>query len=252
VKHRPEIVTAITQLCDRYRIGSQCSDKLESLLELVVQDPAAPTTVRDPLGVMHDHLADSVVALDLECVRRARLIADLGSGAGFPGLPLAVALPGSSVALVESNGRKCDFLSRAVAGCRADNAVVVRDRAETWLDGRGRCDLVVARALAPLPVVAEYAAPLLIVDGALVVWRGRRDEADEAAARRAAEELGLDYREPMPVQPFPGALHRHLQMLVKVSETPPRFPRRPGVARKRPLGSPGDGASGSPSDRAQR
>ena len=103
--------------------------------------------------------------------------------------------------------------------------------------GSGCCDLVTARALAPLAVVAEYAAPLLALGGTLVAWRGRRDPVDEAAAGRAAAELGLEAREPIHVEPYPGALHRHLHVMVKVAPTPDRFPRRPGVARKRPLGA---------------
>lgn len=241
------LVTNVSDLSRRYGIGP-ASDQLTALITLVVDDPAAPTSVRDPRGVLHDHLADSLVALDLDCVRRAHSVADLGSGAGFPGLPLAVALPESSVALVESNGRKCAFLLRAAAASRAPNAIVVHDRAETWADGLGRCDLVVARALAPLSVVAEYAAPLLAVGGSVVAWRGRREPRDERAAQAAADELGLAYGEVIPVQPFPGALHRHLHVLVKVAETPERFPRRPGLARKRPLGMAGGMARGSASD----
>jgi 16S rRNA (guanine527-N7)-methyltransferase len=85
-------------------------------------------------------------------------------------------------------------------------------------------------------VVAEYAAPLLRVGGRLVAWRGRRDPADEAAGARAALQLGLEAREPVAVRPYPAAEHRHLHVMVKTGETPAKFPRRPGVARKRPLG----------------
>ncbi|MGA2012157.1 MAG: 16S rRNA (guanine(527)-N(7))-methyltransferase RsmG [Solirubrobacteraceae bacterium] len=230
-------MTELDALCARYGLGPPVRDALSGLVELVVADPLAPTTVRDRLGVVREHLADSLIALDLEPIRSARAITDLGSGAGFPGLPLAIALPSAVVWLVESNRRKCEFLDRAVAVAAADNALVVNDRAETWAAGRGACDLVVARALAPLAVVAEYAAPLLGIDGRLVAWRGRRDADDEAAASRAAVELGLEYGEPLAVQPFPGALHRHLHVLVKRAETPSRFPRRPGIARKRPLGA---------------
>ena len=106
-----------------------------------------------------------------------------------------------------------------------------------WRDAAERMDLVTARALAPLPVVAEYAAPLLRLGGALLAWRGRRDPEEEAATARAADQLGLSVRESRRVQPYPGAVNRHLQLLVKTSPTPPRFPRRPGMARKRPLGS---------------
>jgi 16S rRNA (guanine527-N7)-methyltransferase len=153
---------------------------------------------------------------------------------------LAIALPTAAVRLVESNGRKCAFIAGAIEAGEVSNAVAIQARAESWTDGLGACDLVTARALAPLPVVAEYAAPLLAVGGALVVWRGQRDPADEAAGARAAAELGLEPGAVTRVEPYPGALHRHLHVMEKVAPTPDRFPRRPGMARKRPLGGPSD------------
>jgi len=210
------------------------------LLERVADDPEAPTTVTGRTAILRDHLADSLVALELPEVRAATVIADLGSGAGFPGLPLAVALPTALVNCVESNGRKCAFITAAIEACGLANAVAVHARAEEWLAGLVACDLVSARALAPLAVVAEYAAPLLSVGGTLVAWRGRRDPEDEAAGARAAGELGLEPVSVVRVEPYPGALHRHLHLMRKVAPTPDRFPRRPGMARKRPLGGASD------------
>jgi hypothetical protein len=100
-----------------------------------------------------------------------------------------------------------------------------------------RPDLVTARALAPLPVVVEYAAPLLEVGGTLVVWRGRRDAKAEAEAETAALLLGMEPHPPTRVLPYPRAEHRYLHLFSKVRETPPGFPRRPGIALKRPLGA---------------
>jgi len=173
-------------------------------------------------------------------VRAAATIADLGSGAGFPGLPLAIALPAAGVSCVESNGRKCAFISRAAEACGTGNATAVHARAEEWTAGLGACDLVTARALAPLAVVAEYAAPLLSMGGSLVAWRGRRDPGDEESGARAAAELGLEPGAVIRVEPYPGALHRHVHVIRKVAPTPERFPRRPGTARKRPLGGASD------------
>jgi 16S rRNA (guanine527-N7)-methyltransferase len=232
VKHR-----SVAALRERYGLPESAELQLTALAELLSSDPGAPTTVRNRSAVLDDHLADSLVALELPEVRDAIRVADLGSGAGLPGLPLAIALPGARVALVESNGRKCEFLERALGACRVTNGTVVRARAEEWVDGREGCDLVTARALAPLDVVAEYAAPLLVRGGALVAWRGRRAAGDEAAGARAAAELGLEARLPLPVSPYAGAMHRYLHVLVKVAPTPPRFPRRAGMARKRPLGA---------------
>ncbi len=226
-------------LAARFGLPGSAAFSLAALLVLLTEDPLAPTTIRDPGPVVRDHLADALVALELAEVRKASAIADLGSGPGVPGLPLAIARPEATVFLVESNRRKCAFITRAIEVTGVSNAVVVPERAESWRDGIGRCDVVTARALAPPAVVVEYAAPLLREGGALIAWRGRPDPDEEAAAAIAAAQLGLRYEAPMPVRPHLDAAHRHLQRLVKIAPTPGRFPRRAGMARKRPLGSPG-------------
>jgi 16S rRNA (guanine527-N7)-methyltransferase len=227
----------IAGLVSRHALDSGAAAKLRCLLDSWVSDPLAPTAVRDPDRAVDDHLADSLVALDLQEVRRATSVADLGSGAGLPGLPLAVALPESAFVLVESAARKCTYLSALAARCGIGNVEAVHARAESWPEGLGRFHLVTARALAALPVVLEYAAPLLVVGGRLVAWRGRRDPHDEEAAAKAAEELGLSAAGVHQVHPYPEAQHRYLHVWLKVMETPPRFPRRPGMATKRPLGA---------------
>lgn len=210
--------------------------QLAALLSTLEADEHAPTTVRRAELAAGVHVADSLTALDLGCVRSAARIADLGSGSGFPGLALAVALPRAEVALVESQRRKCAFLESACARAKIENARVVWTRAEEWDEGLGRNDTIVARALAPQPVVLEYAAPLLRMGGALVDWRGRRNAAQEADAACAAEQLGMRLLEIRHTEPYEGARDHHLHVFEKVADTPSRFPRRAGVARKRPLG----------------
>lgn len=237
----------VEELARRYGLPAGGGERLAVLSELLAEDPAAPTSLREHSKVIADHLADSLVALELDSVRAARTAADVGSGAGLPGLPLAIAKHRASFALVESNGRKCQFIERAAAACDLDNVEVVNARVEAWAAALGRFDLVTARALAPLAVVAEYAAPLLVVGGHLVAWRGRRDPGAEAAARSAARELGLAVVRIQPVHPYAGARWRHLHVFVKDRPTPPTFPRRPGIASKRPLGS-----TATESDRPRR
>ena len=233
----PEGDAQLAQLVERYALSEHAASALRILVSLLTTDVAAPTSVRNKRSVVDDHLADSLVALELDEVRRARTVADIGSGAGLPGLVLAAALPEATVWLVESSGRKCAFLDRARTACGLDNARVANVRAELWSDGFGRCDLVTARAVAPLPVVAEYAAPLLVIGGASVTWRGARDTEQEAVAARAAAELGLEPQPALKVHPYAGARNRHLHLMLKVRETPGHFPRRPGVAARRPLGA---------------
>jgi 16S rRNA (guanine527-N7)-methyltransferase len=186
-------------------------------------------------------VADSLSAMELEELRDARRIADLGSGAGFPGLVLAVALPEAQVDLVESQGRKTAVIDRLIQAADVTNARSVTARAEEWarnappLGGREAYDVVTARAVAPLAVLVEYAAPLLREGGVLIAWKGARDAAEEAAASEAAGRLGLRVRGVVRAEPFVGARNRHLHVLVKVAATPDGFPRRTGVARKRPL-----------------
>jgi len=210
--------------------------QLGVILRELQSDEHAPTTVRDAERATDVHLADSLSALGIEAVSAARQIADIGSGAGFPGLALAVALPGAEVNLVESQRRKCEFLERVCLAAGVENARVVPARAEEWGEGISRNDVVVARALAVQPVVLEYAAPLLKLGGTLVDWRGKRVPGEEDAADRAAAVLGLRRTALRKVVPFEGARDHHLHVFAKAVQTPARFPRRAGVARKRPLG----------------
>lgn len=224
----------IAALVARYALPHDARGQLVALLDLVAADPLAPTALREPGEIAQDHFADSLVALELAALHEAKAIADIGAGAGFPGLPLAVALPGAEVGLIESSSRKCAFLERAVAICRIGNARVLHARVEEV--HQTRFDVVTARALAPLAVVAEYAAPLLRIGGTFVAWRGRREPDAERVAKKAADELGLEVLEPVHARPYSTAENRYLHLMTKIEETPARFPRRPGVARKRPLG----------------
>jgi len=223
-------------LAARWSLDDQQSARLERVLAVLADDERAPSSVRDESAI-DVHVADSLSALALACVREAHSIADLGSGAGFPGIVLAVALPAARVALVESAARKCAFLERLCAQAGIANAVVVHARAEEWRAVLGACDLVVARALAALAVLCEYAAPLLRVGGSLVAWKGAvgRDEADAGA--RAARALGLDGGQPVRAAPYAGSVAHQFFVYRKLTPTPPGFPRRPGVARRRPLGT---------------
>ena len=212
-------------------------DRLERALVALAAEPDPHTSVSDPAAAAEAHVADSLVALELEPVRAARRIADIGAGAGFPGLALAAALPGTRVDLIEAQRRKCALIGRLAAAAGLDNARPVNARAEDWAagEGAGAYDLVTARAVAPLAVLGEYAAPLLVAGGTLVCWKGTRDGREEAAGAAAARQLGLAPAEARHVLPFAGAHSRHLHVFRKVAPTPPRFPRRSGVAAKRPL-----------------
>lgn len=129
------------------------------------------------------------------------------------------------------------MIERLASAAALGTARALTTRAEQWAADAGyeAYDVVTARAVAPLAVLAEYAAPLLRPGGALVAWKGAREEREEAAGARAAARLGLSIEQVLRVVPFEGARDRHLHVLLKAEPTPPEFPRRVGVARKRPL-----------------
>ncbi len=161
-------------------------------------------------------LDDALRALPL-VERFGGAIVDVGSGGGSPGIPLAAALPAREVTLLEAARRKCDFLRRWAP----PNATVVWGRAEEQpLESWG---VALAKALAQPPVAAEWCLPLVATGGAALLWVG--DTADLRALGRVSAQLGGGEPE----------LHTGLAVLPKIAPTPPGFPRRPGVAKKRPL-----------------
>ena len=193
------------------------TDLLERWLDAVVATPGL-TALRDLADARRVLLEDALRGLEL--VRSAGgPVVDVGSGGGTPGIPLAGSLPERDVTLLEAERRKCDFLRRWEA--ELPNLHVVWGRAEEQpVDGYG---VAVAKALAPPPVAAEWCLPLVRPGGLAILWVGPTAEPERVAAvaSRLAAEL-----EPAPA----GFL-----VLRKLGATPPGFPRRPGVAKKRPL-----------------
>jgi 16S rRNA (guanine527-N7)-methyltransferase len=188
---------------------------LDDWLHAVVEAPGL-TAIRDLGNARRALLEDSLRGLDLVRGFEGSVV-DVGSGGGVPGIPLAVSLPEREVTLLEANGRKCDFLRRWAP----PNAAVVQGRAEE--QETDRFGVAVAKALAPPPVAAEWCLPLVRLGGAVILWAGPTADADRVA--RVAQRLGGTLGESPP-----GFL-----VLRKTGPTPEGFPRRVGVARKRPL-----------------
>lgn len=191
--------------------------RLERWLELLLATPGL-TSVRDRDAAWRVHVEESLAAAEL--VRRfPGRIVDVGAGGGAPGIPLAAALPDREVTLLEASARKCTFLERAAR--EFPNVRVVRGRAEEQEpDGFG---VALAKALAPPPVALEWSLPLVRPGGAAILWVG--PSADLEAAARVSALLGGG----------PPESHGGLLVVAKLAPTPPGFPRRPGIARKRPL-----------------
>jgi 16S rRNA (guanine527-N7)-methyltransferase len=227
----------LVEVCDRFGLPPETPSRFAALLASLADAPDPHTTV-GPDSAVEVHIADSLSGLEVPELRSARVVADLGAGAGFPGLPLAIALPDARIDLIESARRKAAVITRLISAADVDNARVIACRAEevAAAEGRERYDAVTARAVGPLAVLVEYAAPLLAVGGVLVAWKGARDSDEEGAGAVAAAETGLEPAEVVAVQPYPESRNRHLHVYRKTAATPGRFPRRPGMAAKRPLG----------------
>jgi 16S rRNA (guanine527-N7)-methyltransferase len=216
--------------------------KLEAVLDLIAADPRSLTSVRDPQEAWRAHIDDSLTGLEVPALCRASRIADLGAGAGFPGLVLALALPQAQVDLIESVTRKCEFMREAAEKAGIANVQVVNARSEehaaVGAPGREAYDAVTARAVARLATLAELASPLLREGGVLVAWKGRRDEDEEAELERVLEATAMEPLGVIEVGESAGYVHRHLHALKKTAITPVNLPRRPGMAKKRTLNQP--------------
>ena len=184
------------------------------------------------------HLDD---ALGLALIRQPRpqeRWADLGSGAGLPGLPLAVAYQATSFTMIDAQRRRLDWVDATATALGLANVTVVHARLEDYGQGPARqsFDMATARALGPLPVVAELGLPLLRTGGQLLVPRGRPEADELEQATVACEQLGgrLDDVTPNPSSPIDRV--GFVVIMAKIAATSPRFPRRSGVPARTPLG----------------
>lgn len=196
------------------------------------------TRIVEPVAVAHLHLLDALAALPLADGPAPARALDLGSGGGVPGIVLAVARPSVAWTLLDAERRKADAMRGFVAALGLLNVAVVAERAEVVGRDpahRGRYDLVTARACAALPVLVEYALPLLSDEGALVAWKARLEAAELRSGTAAAAELGGSELEVRP-SGIPSLGERGFVVVRRAGPTPDRFPRRPGVASRRPLG----------------
>lgn len=210
---------------------------LQTVLDLLAVERASVSSVVGERA-WQVHVVDSLTGLEVDELAAATRVADIGAGAGFPGLVLAVALPGAEVDLIESVGRKCEFMRGAAEAAGIANARVLNSRSEELAAGRGReaYEAVTARAVGRLSTLAELASPLLKPDGVLVAWKGKRDADEEAQLQRASENLAMRQERVLDVGARAGSRHRHLHVIRKSGPTPDNLPRRPGMAKKRPKG----------------
>jgi 16S rRNA (guanine527-N7)-methyltransferase len=200
------------------------------------------TSIRDPAQIAIRHVADSLTALRLLEVAGIEAFLDLGSGGGYPGLPLAAALPATEALLVDSVGKKARFLEAAAAAVGlADRVRVGSVRVEALAADRrhrGHWPAITARAVAPLGELVELAFPLLAPDGLLVAWKRDGLEVEAASARRAIDSLGGGSIEIVPMSsddPSLAGLAGHCLVVVRRGRrpVPAAFPRDPVTRRRR-------------------
>ncbi len=202
------------------------------------------TAITEYEQVQIRHFLDSLSCLSAEETRQAlkrqeaRMI-DVGTGAGFPGLPLKLVCPGTYLTLLEATGKKITFLEHVIERLGLQNVTAIKGRAEELAhdpDHREQYDLALARAVAELPVVVEYTLPFCKVGGWVVAQKGEAGAAEAWTAEGAIALLGGELRRVVPVE-LPGLSEdRSLIVIAKVGPTPASYPRRTGIPSKRPLG----------------
>ena len=199
------------------------------------------TAVTDREGVLVRHFLDSLSclnALPQEDLAAGARVIDVGTGAGFPGLPLKIVCPGMRLTLLEATGKKVTFLEHLVRILELTDGTVIHGRAEELgrrPAHREQYDWALARAVAEMPTLAEYLLPLVRVGGAVLAQKGEGAAAEVHGAAAAMMRLGGRVRRLVPVELRGLAETRYLVVVDKVAATSEKFPRRPGVPAKRPL-----------------
>ncbi len=196
------------------------------------------TAITEPLAIEIRHFLDSLSVLRAAPLGPSAKVIDVGSGAGFPGLPLRMVCPSIQLTLLESTGKKIAFLEHIARQLNLSNVRLVNARAEEAGQDpahREQYDLVLARAVAHLPVLVEYLLPLCKIGGRCIALKGESAAAESAQAENALRLLGGRLGQLMPIELPQVAETHYLVVINKVAATPPYYPRRPGVPTKKPL-----------------
>lgn len=196
------------------------------------------TAIRDVESIRTKHFLDSFSCVLAWRNSPPQQMIDVGTGAGFPGIPLKLLYPNLKLTLVESVGKKVMFCQHIVRALGLEQVDVIQARAEDLGQDRKhreRYDWAVARAVANLNVLSEYLVPLVKLGGNVLAQKGESGPAEAQSAEEAIQLLGGKLKQLIPVS-LPGvADDRYLVVVEKVAATPPRFPRKPGVPMKQPL-----------------
>ncbi len=234
-----EFVQAAQKLFGIHLAGRQVAALLAFENELLAWNQKFNlTAIRDSEGIRIKHFLDSFSCVLAWGDRPPVRLIDVGTGAGFPGIPLKILYPSMHLTLLELVGKKAAFCRHAVEVLKLEEVEVITGRAEELgqLPGqRETYDWAVARAVAALPVLAEYLLPLVRVGGKILAQKGHSGPVEAQNAELALKLLGGRMRQLLPVA-LPGvAEERYLVVVDKVAATPPQYPRKPGFPAKKPL-----------------
>jgi len=194
------------------------------------------TAITDDLDIIDKHFIDSLLPLKFETFVQGITVADVGTGGGFPGIPLKICRPDIRLTLIESIGKKANFLKHIIDKLNLENAEVINDRAEIIgnnADHREKYDIVFARCVARLPTLCEYCIPLTKVGGKFIAYKGQEVETEVKEANSAIEKLGgkidsIEYDDTY--------IDRWALIFIKkVKNTPKQYPRQSGKPSKNPL-----------------
>ncbi len=196
------------------------------------------TAITDPEEIWIKHFLDSLSCLKAIPAQCDIRVVDVGTGAGFPGIPLKIAVPEIRLTLVEAVGKKAEFCRLLIGHLQLRDVTVLHTRAEEAgcdPDHREQYDWAVARAVARLPVLAEYLLPLVKVGGRALAQKGESGPEEAEAAAGAMELLGGKFEKTLPVE-LPGIAEKRFLILIgKQTATPSKYPRRSGAPSKKPL-----------------
>lgn len=234
-----EDIAYSAELVRKYSLDDESAGKFVELAERCVSLEISGTAIRDRSEALRLHIADSLAGLDVEAIRTSSSLCDIGTGVGFPGLVLAIARPDLRVTLVDAVRKKVEAAKAIATALNLENVDCIWSRAEllgaVGSPVRESFGVVTARALAPLTALIEYSGPLLVVGGSLVAWKGTPDDHELADAAAAERELGFGPGELIDTRPYAASRARHFYVAHKNEACSERYPRREGVAARKPI-----------------
>lgn len=223
-----------------YSVSTEQNDKFSLFNDLVMQTNKHTnlTAITDAVESAKKHFLDSVNPVAMDLVKNVSSVIDIGSGAGFPGIPLAILNPSAKFTLVDTRNKRCEFMEMAVDSLKLNNVDVVWKRAEELgkdENYREKYDIACARALAAMPTLLEYLVPFVKIGGYTLLYKGGLAEQELTNAQNAAQILGMGEFSISPYSVFDEASQYAVVYGQKEQITPTKYPRKSGMPSKRPL-----------------